>query len=96
MLLLDLVMRMVKHKSDFQKGYNLEHSINKIIRNSNSKTEVQGIQYHPPNWPKSDLTTSDGKVCSSDYMYDFIEYLISENVIFMTANEYLDYASVLH
>ncbi len=54
------------------------------------------LQYHPVNWPASDLTTSDGKVYSSDYMYDFIEYLEQEGVIFMTSTEYVDYASVIH
>ncbi|MBR5506665.1 MAG: hypothetical protein IKV88_01315, partial [Clostridia bacterium] len=54
------------------------------------------LQYHPVNWPGSDLTTSDGKVYSSDYMYEFIEYLEAEGVIFMTATEYVDYMSVIH
>ncbi len=54
------------------------------------------LQYHPVNWPASDLTTADGKVYSSDYMYDFIEYMEAEGAIFMTTTEYLDYSSVLH
>ncbi len=54
------------------------------------------LQYHPVNWPASDLTTSDGKVYSSDYMYDFIEYLEADGVIFMTSTEYIDYSSILN
>lgn len=54
------------------------------------------LQYHPVNWPDSDLTTSDGKVYSSDYMNDFIEYLSDDGVIFMHSTEYVDYASVLN
>ena len=60
------------------------------------KWEYVVLQYHPVNWPDSDLTTSDGKIYSSDYMFDFIEYLAEEGVIFMHSTEYVDYASVLN